>query len=919
MEWTDLRSRLSSLSSEEQERIKQAYDMGKEAHGDQKRKSGELYFTAHCTEVAAMLADLGADADTIVAALLHDTLEDTDLPEQSIRDTFGEAVTKLVQGVTKLSSDELEKVTHNEQHETLRKMFTLMEEDIRIMVVKLVDRLHNMRTAKFIPEEKQKKLARETKDVYAKIADRLCMLDLRDELEELCLEILEPILYKELLDLRKRNAIRGEHAIKEISDRIATDIHPGVSFHYERKSWEVLKKIHATQGVATGVSSVTLGFDCETEEDCYHTLGILHSHWTRESLSFRDTLHTPLINGYRGLHTTIILEDGMRVRCKIRTPEMLRYSKVGITTRCFDAKAKGLLDYLEWTGRITPLAEDTKNRSKDFWDSLQTDILSDSIIVHSPTDYKGYLPKGATALDAAFYIFNDAALRMQSIYVNGKEVSPQTIMQDAQSIDITTSEASTVERRWLKWVRTGFAGAAIRTALSANSKKSQVATGKILFQDILTKNNRGYLEEFEREYLRSHLRSTGYDSFSELYIALASGHISPDEAYVLLFEKKKQPKKPRKAIVRYLIPSDDTHLAQAIHSVHDRYLSGIKKITYSFARNSKDAYVRIALRLENDKLREMLDELQRSGAEEIETMYIYKRERILIGIVIFLWSLNPVFAKLLLLQGIGFLPLLTIRFLVFSVFSLLLFAAWRVWTREKFTPIKNIFGLAALPTLGNVLMSVFTYASVSLIPPSVHLTILRFNTLFLRAFQVRDRRSIFGSLAAIILLLAGMTGLFFFDVGAIPLLGIGFAVISLGAYMFYSLSTEYVLNNQRIDVRYPYVLFYSGMFLGVIGLGLFFWQQLWQDFDRLTVIAILYVLLCVCIPHMCYQALLRIRKFSKFTDLLLLEVPLAFVFEIAILGIILPPIVYGIIGVILATLLFLRLHHVTRFHEDLAQ
>lgn len=285
MHWNEFRSHIGHFSAREQQRVHEAFELGERKHGNQKRKSGEPYFT-HPIAVADMLADAGADADTVIAALLHDTIEDTDLTLPEINEAFNGSVSMLIEGVTKLSSSDVAgQPNMNEQIETLRKMFTLMEKDVRIMVIKLLDRLHNMQTAEFLPEGKRRALAQETYDIYVKIADRLCMQDIRDELEGLCLSVLHAEEFRQLTELRTRTEMLGDEVIRSMQRKIQDSpprIEHEIEMQLEPKRWESLQLQNKSQGQAiSGVSDLTMVFVCVDVDACYRMLGMLHQLWRR--------------------------------------------------------------------------------------------------------------------------------------------------------------------------------------------------------------------------------------------------------------------------------------------------------------------------------------------------------------------------------------------------------------------------------------------------------------------------------------------------------------------------------------------------------------------------------------------------------------------------------------------------------------
>lgn len=560
MQWAEFRSHVRHLPSTELARVQQAFDLGQLVHAGQKRLSGEPYFT-HPVAVANLLADMGADADTIIAALLHDTVEDTPLTLDAIDRDFGGSVAALIDGVTKLTNTELPaKSMINEQTETLRKMFTLMEKDIRIMVIKLVDRMHNMQTITFLPPEKQRALAQETYDVYVKIADRICMQDIRDELEGLCLSVLEPEMYMQLTHLREQNEQETRRAISKMKKTIRAsqaDIGDVVEIDFEQATWERRRAQLEREGAtATGQTPLHAVFICPTIDACYRMLGILHQHWQREILSFQDYINSPAINGYRGLHTTIIFSDGTRIRCKIRTREMHEYARHGISSVCFREDRSDLATYLPWTLRISPLAEDTKERSEEFWISLQSDILGKSIPIHGPDGQAVLVPKDSSALDAAFYLFGSLALRTKDIQINGKSVAFQQPLDRAVSVSVTLADDEQVHLSWLGPVRTGFASARIRQALAQRGSEEKIEMGQKILQEYLSEKNRGFLNEFSVTALDATLRDRGFGSLPETYTSLAEGRLSPQEVEQALFGKppERTTSKVRSFTLRCTVP-----------------------------------------------------------------------------------------------------------------------------------------------------------------------------------------------------------------------------------------------------------------------------------------------------------------------------------------------------------------------------
>jgi hypothetical protein len=780
-----------------------------------------------------------------------------------------------------------------------------MQQDVRIMVIKLIDRLHNMETIQYLKPERQLSLSQETYDVYVKIADRLCMLDLRYELEGMCLSILEPELYAKLVELRDQ----GKDLSRTIAEKMATfvekneSLRDNVKVHFEFKSWNKLRaQYNAGGSAATGVANATMVFVCSDRDTCYRVLGALHEPWRREIQSFQDFINSPMINGYRGLHTTIILEDGTRVRCKIRTKEMQEYARKGVTTLCFKADRREALEkLLPWTQRIDSVAEDTRNRSQDFWQGLQIDILGESLTVHGQDDRTVQLPKGATALDAAFYLFEANTLSIQSIKINGKEVPLYSPITHAATLNATFSEEPTVRREWLRWVQTGYATARIRSALASESEQKRANIGRELLQEIMLEKKKGFIEEFDKKMLDERTQQIGFLSLEDAFVAAAEGRIDTLELYATLFEKTdpSQPDRNQSYLISFTYDSLDEQATDSINAVMHTQWNDIQVIRHFGNEKAQEKSMQLKVRMPSKRLEKFRFNLELAGAKNIEVIVRSKREIMLLTTVISLWALNPVAAKWLLGQGMDILSLLTIRFLIFAVFTTGFLIVWRQITKAKFTPIPHLTVRAVIPALWNAVISTFTYLALSFLPASIHLTLLRFNTLLL-SLRSNPKKL---SAASLALLLLFLTVCATFVISGFVALGIILSISTLLCYTFYSLSLERTLHQHRIDIRYPYLLFQMGLLLGFIGMVLAFFQPLDALLHDTSIYTILYVLFCVCIPHVCYSALIKTTRFKHFTDYFLLEVPLAMFLESMILGLVLPVSLYAVIAITIGTLL----------------
>lgn len=822
MQWQELRSHIRHLPSLDIARIEKAFVLGKKMHDGQKRRSGEPYFN-HPVAVAHMLVDLEADADTIIAALLHDTVEDTALTLYDIKREFGESVAMLIDGVTKLNSNDVAMSPKlDEQIETLRKIFTLMQQDVRIMVIKIVDRLHNMQTVEFLQPERQKILAKETIEVFVKIADKLCMQDMRDELESLCLAVLEPEIYPALLELRNLNEERGMKLMETMRQSLRTHdriFGSTIGFAFEHKTWDQMNVQRSAGGsVATGLSFITVAFVCDDIDACYRTLGALHQLWRREVLSFQDFINAPQLNGYRGLHTTIIVQDGTRVRCKIRTKEMHEYARKGVAAVCFEGKTN-IGDILPWTKHITPLTADTEGSSDNFWQSLRSDILGESIIIHGPGDTTVQVPRSATALDGAFYLLKDEALKTKQIKVNGKEVSLSTPLTNAASIDIMLDAHETCNREWLSFISTGLAAAAIRSALMKVSEGEKLLIGREILQKVFTERKRGFIEEFDEKKLQVLLNLLGYASLNDVYVAIADGRVEPNEVYKSLFEtpRRKHESKSHPSVIRYVLDMDSTELMDRVNLVHRKYGSKLSDIRY---HRNEDGIGRVSLQvgMSPQELNSFQKDLSTAGASNFSTHQKNLGTIALISSIVLLWGLDPVVAyKIIHAYNLTTLDLSIVRFWSLTGISGILFLTqrWKHSPSHVHLPLNNPSLWISVLLL--ICISFTTYHSLYSTLP-LHYTI-PMTTAGILLTSIVNRKK-WQLLIVSWTLLIGGTVLLIVNTPSWTLQGIIFTFLAVLSFSLFSLVSERYKRSEHIAARAAQYFFVLSMLCTVMTLPL---------------------------------------------------------------------------------------------------
>ena len=465
--------------------LERAYRIAEQAHAGQRRKSGEPYIT-HPVAVTAILAEYGLDEATLAAGFLHDTVEDTDIGLEDIVAEFGQEVAFLIDGVTKLDRLEYDS-PQQAQAATIRKMVVAMAQDVRVLIIKLCDRLHNIRTVSALRLEKQERVARETLDIYAPLAHRLGVQEIKHELEDRCFQILYPDRFaeieKRLSDRAPERDVFIEKIVQELQAmvtdaEIPADISGRPKHHYSiyRKlveSGRPFEEIHDLIGVRIVV---------ETVQQCYGVLGLVHARWMPVSGRFKDYIAMPKFNLYQSLHTTVIGPDGRPLEVQIRTQEMHRLAEAGIAAHWRYKEGKEATT-LEWAGDLQALQGE--DDPQEFLDSLKLDLYQDEVFVMTPNGDVKTLPRGATAVDFAYAVHTEVGHRCVGARINGRLMPLSTRVESGDIIEVLTSKSSEAgpSRDWLKFVRTSRARSKIkqwflkeRRELAAVEGRDQVLT-----------------------------------------------------------------------------------------------------------------------------------------------------------------------------------------------------------------------------------------------------------------------------------------------------------------------------------------------------------------------------------------------------------------------------------------------------------
>ena len=464
--------------------IRAAYDYGQEMHEGQFRRSGEPYFT-HPVAVAAILTEQRLDDATLVTALLHDTIEDTKSTYSQVADQFGDEVAMLVDGVTKLTNLQLNS-SETKQAENFRKLFMAMSRDLRVILVKLADRLHNMRTIKAMRPEKQVQKARETMDIYAPLAGRMGMQWMRDELEDLAFRVLNPEGRASII----RRFITLQRETGDVIQKITSDMRheldkAGIEaqvFGRAKKPYSIWRKMQEKEMGFSRLSDI-YGFRIitETEADCYGTLGAIHQRWRAVPGRFKDYISQPKSNGYRSIHTTVSGRDGKRVEVQIRTRQMHDVAETGVAAHWsyrdgVRSENPFAVDPAKWIASLTEQFQDDEDH-EDFLEAVKLEMYSDQVFCFSPKGDVIKLPRGGTPLDFAYAIHTRIGHACVGAKVDGLRVPLWTRLKNGQSVEIITADGQVPQATWLDIAITGKAKSAIRRALREQDRERFVRLG----------------------------------------------------------------------------------------------------------------------------------------------------------------------------------------------------------------------------------------------------------------------------------------------------------------------------------------------------------------------------------------------------------------------------------------------------------
>ena len=537
----------------ERETLVRAYHYAEQAHSGQKRASGEAYFIHPCA-VAKILMELGLDCATVAAAFLHDVIEDTPVTEEDIRREFGEEILRLVAGVTKLDKIVF-KSREEEEAEHFRKIFVAMAKDIRVIIIKLADRLHNMRSLNFLSKERQIKMAQETLDIYTPLAGRLGISQIKCELEDLCLKYLDPEAYEFLVEnihqklYERHNFV--DFVVKEIKNILDESKIEGEVFGRPKHFYSIYKKMKTQNKTLDQIYDLTaVRVIVGTVDECYEVFGKIHKRWKPIPGRIKDYIATPKANMYQSLHTTVVTNFGQPFEIQIRTFEMHRTAEFGIAAHwkykekrtedsSFTERLSWIREVLDWEGGLKD--------SKDFMESLKTELYSNELLVFTPKGKVISLPKDATPIDFAYAIHSEIGNRCVGARVNSKIVPLNSTLQTGDVVEIITSSNSKGPSwDWLKIVKSSSARAKIKQFFRREMKDENVKIGRSMLE--AEAKHRGYnlSDILTEESFAKISEKFSFFSQDEMFASVGYGAITVNQVLFKLidFYKKEIPKKP---------------------------------------------------------------------------------------------------------------------------------------------------------------------------------------------------------------------------------------------------------------------------------------------------------------------------------------------------------------------------------------
>ncbi len=577
-------------------RVRAAYEMARSAHEGQKRMDGSPYVT-HCIAAADICADMGLDEDSIVAALLHDVIEDTKLTHEDIAKAFGAPVADIVEGVTKLTRVQYTS-KEDEQMENLRKMLMAMAKDIRVILIKIADRLHNMRTMNYQTAEKQRAKSLETMEIYAPIAHRLGMQRAKWELEDLSLQYLDPAGYREITKTLEEKMPVLEEFMSGMKEKIQkrmdeNGIRSTVTCRIKHV-YSIYRKMYAQKLDITGIFDLcAFRVIVDTIPDCYNVLGIIHDMFKPVPGRFKDYISTPKPNMYQSVHTTVIGSEGIPFEVQIRTWDMHHTAEYGIAAHWKykmrdggQALRSGDEDKFAWVRRL--LESQQESDAQDFFHNLKIDMFADEVFVFSPKGDVINLPAGATPIDFAYSIHSDVGNHMVGAKVNGRIVTYDYILQNGDIVEIRTSRSAPgPSRDWLNVAKSGSARTKIKQWYKKERREENILRGRSMLEEELKHNGVTMDEALAEEIVSPLLKRLSFQTVDDLFAAIGYGGVTVTRVANRLRDEVKSANAEKRSVLDKVSEAAERREQQAKKegkAVHGILVAGLDNCLVKFSR-----------------------------------------------------------------------------------------------------------------------------------------------------------------------------------------------------------------------------------------------------------------------------------------------------------------------------------------------
>ncbi|MBI2464231.1 HD domain-containing protein [Candidatus Peregrinibacteria bacterium] len=787
------------------EKVKLACKWAVRLHDGQKRKSGDP-FVIHPLMVAYYASRLNADEDSIIASILHDTVEDTSVTLKEIEETFGKEIAMLIDGLTKLSKEKFQnEKTLDSRIETIRKWFLALQKDVRIAVIRLVDRLHNMETL-FAHEkpEKRKRISKQTMDVYAKIAEKLCIHDLSNDLGSLAVQYYDPECFENIRKLCNGYNQDAQKILKELKSELHDRDQQKKIDHIEYESPSVLAmhELHVCEAPEISINMpLSFSIITKTKEDCYGLLYLIHSMYRPAPNKVKDYITNPAANGYHGLHTEVILKDGRHMKLKIRTHEMQDYYRYGITLSCFSKNKEKMMEF-DWLKSIEHVTKEST--SEAFFDQLSHDILSSSIVVHTDQNRDLILPANSTGLDAAFYGFGSKALRLKKIKINGVVMPIFRHLHHNDTIYFECAREFQLKYEWLEYVDTALGASFVRSGLQKINEEKRIDQGKKILMDVLKHHGKGFIEEIRQKELQIFFDKCHIANINDMYKMIASGNLDPEQIVAMIdhSDQKNGMEKSREMVLKIdlAMESEEPKIFEILKILNIK----IKKYQFLITKNKKRVQALVLLK---EKQQKMLEHYLKKQIQTNSIQLVFKYEKYSIALmvvcILIFWGLEPVLASYIYSKtSIQPLELIFIRFWVILIPML----PWMIFNffnrKNTLVPIGNPYLI--LSSFFLIGMLFFRYKGLQITTPSSYSVLHRDHVLISSLFTIPiaaffKRKNITMILVAIIIFSNALI------LGLIPnwsLQGKFFSILATIFFSFFTLQSNMFLRKYEVKSRY---------------------------------------------------------------------------------------------------------------------